>query len=63
MVGDTLKKASESSSGRLTEIKDFGGIEYEILYFLCQEIISHTKVSFSWQSNKCMYLVMVSVGR
>lgn len=32
MVGDTLKKAGESSSGSLTEIKDFGDIEYEILY-------------------------------
>ncbi|VFQ91897.1 unnamed protein product [Cuscuta campestris] len=27
MVGDTLKKASESSGGRLLEIKDFGDIE------------------------------------
>ncbi|XP_031116227.1 phosphoglucan phosphatase LSF1, chloroplastic [Ipomoea triloba] len=27
MVGDTLKKAGESSSGSLTEIKDFGDIE------------------------------------
>lgn len=28
MVGDTLKKASESSGGKLIEIKDFGDTEY-----------------------------------
>lgn len=28
MVGDTLKKASESAGGRLIEIKDFGDTEY-----------------------------------
>ncbi|XP_059282031.1 phosphoglucan phosphatase LSF1, chloroplastic isoform X1 [Lycium ferocissimum] len=30
MVGDTLKKASDSSIGGLTEIKDFGDTEYEM---------------------------------
>lgn len=29
MIGDTLKKASETSGGRLIEIKDFGDAEYE----------------------------------
>lgn len=29
MVGDTLKKASDSSGGRLMEIKDFGDTQYE----------------------------------
>lgn len=30
MVGDTLKKASDSSGGRLVEIKDFGDTQYAI---------------------------------
>lgn len=35
MVGDTLKKASESSSeGKLVEIKDFGDAEYESAFCL-----------------------------
>lgn len=29
MVGDTLKKASDSSGGGLIVIKDFGDTEYE----------------------------------
>lgn len=29
MIGDTLKKASETSGGKLIEIKDFGDAEYE----------------------------------
>lgn len=29
MIGDTLKKASETSGGRLIVIKDFGDAEYE----------------------------------
>lgn len=29
MVGDTLKKASDSSTGGLIEINDFGDTEYE----------------------------------
>lgn len=32
MVGDTLKKASESSGARLIEIKDFGDTEYEHIF-------------------------------
>lgn len=31
MVGDTLKKASESSGGKLIEIKDFGDTEYDFI--------------------------------
>lgn len=32
MVGDTLKKASESSGGKLIEIKDFGDTQYAIYF-------------------------------
>lgn len=32
MVGDTLKKASESSGGKLVEIKDFGDAGYYIIF-------------------------------
>lgn len=33
MVGDTLKKASDSSGGNLIEIKNFGDAEYGVLVF------------------------------
>lgn len=31
MVGDTLKKASESATSKLVEIKDYGDIECELI--------------------------------
>lgn len=34
MVGDTLKKASESSGGKLVEIKDVSDTEYEYTFLL-----------------------------
>lgn len=32
MVGDTLKRVSESSGGKLIEVKDFGDTEYGFGY-------------------------------
>lgn len=32
MVGDTVKKASESSGGKLIEIKDFGDAGYYVIF-------------------------------
>lgn len=34
MVGDTLKKAGDSSGGRLIEIKDCGDTQYADFFFL-----------------------------
>lgn len=35
MVGDTLKKAGNSSGGGFIDIEDFGNTEYGILIFPC----------------------------
>jgi len=35
MVGDTLKKAGDSSQNSLVEIKDVGDTQYVFWYFIC----------------------------
>lgn len=34
MIGDNLKKASDSPDGRLIEVKDFGDMQYAHFFFL-----------------------------
>lgn len=44
MVGDTLKKASETSGGKLIEIKDFGDAEYEFTIYMNRDSVNIMRI-------------------
>lgn len=68
-MGDTLKKASDSSGGRLAEIKDFGDTQYEKdLLFSINKFVnsfilvkSYTKMASILESASLFFNFIVSL--